>query len=228
MGIDKKILSEIERYNSIVNYIREQAVEPPPPDPAAEVAGALGTPPAAEPAAAPTPDAGGEAAKGIPTPQPLDVESDPDVEKLDDKGESTEKKDDEGTEELEITDLVDAQKNIQQKQDEYFENLFGQLSNLEKRLGEMDQIMGKLNSLEAKLEKYRAKSPEEKLSLRVYDSYPYNQRLSDFFDDKKDEMEKTGKNEYVLTDDQVSDINVNDIKNSFQPSGEDREDFRFK
>jgi len=224
MGIDKKILSEIERYNSIVNYIKEQAIEPPPPDPAADAAAALGapaTPPAETPAA--------DIPKGIPTPEPLDVESDPDVEKLDDKGKSTEKKGEEsGTEELEITDLVDAQKNIQQKQDEYFENLFGQLSNLEKRLGEMDQIMGKLNSLESKLEKYRSKSPEEKLNLRVYDSYPYNQRLTDFFDDKKEEMEKTGKNEYVLTDDQVSDINVNDIKNSFQPSGEDREDFKFK
>jgi hypothetical protein len=227
MGIDKKILSEIERYNSIVSYIKEQTVEPPPPDPAADAAAALGATPGLPPA---TPEVeGADVPKGIPTPQPLDVESDPDVEKLDDKGKSTEKKDDEGgTEELEITDLVDAQKNIQQKQDEYFENLFGQLSNLEKRLGEMDQIMGKLNSLESKLEKYRSKSPEEKLNLRVYDSYPYNQRLSDFFDDKKEEMEKTGKNEYVLTDDQVSDINVNDIKNSFQPSGEDREDFRFK
>ena len=227
MGIDKKIISEIERYNSIVNYIKEQAVEPPPADPAADAAAALGAPadsPTGAPATEPT-----NVPKGIPTPQPLDVESDPDVEKLDDKGKSTEKEEKEtGTEELEITDLVDAQKNIQQKQDEYFENLFGQLSNLEKRLGEMDQIMGKLNSLESKLEKYRSKSPEEKLNLRVYDSYPYNQRLSDFFDDKKEEMEKTGKNEYVLTDDQVSDINVNDIKNSFQPSGEDREDFRFK
>jgi hypothetical protein len=224
MGIDKKILSEIERYNSIVNYIKEQAIEPPPPDPAADAATALGAP-----ATAPAETPAADIPKGIPTPEPLDVESDPDVEKLDDKGKSTEKKDEEsGTEELEITDLVDAQKNIQQKQDEYFENLFGQLSNLEKRLGEMDQIMGKLNSLESKLEKYRSKSPEEKLNLRVYDSYPYNQRLTDFFDDKKEEMEKTGKNEYVLTDDQVSDINVNDIKNSFQPSGEDREDFKFK
>ena len=92
----------------------------------------------------------------------------------------------------------------------------------------MDQIMSKLNSLESKIEKYRQKSPEEKLNLRVFDSYPYNQKLTDFFDDKKEEMEKTGKNEYVLTDDQVSDINVNDIKNSFQPSGQDREDFKFR
>jgi hypothetical protein len=32
-------------------------------------------------------------------------------------------------------------------------------------------------------------------------------------------MEKTGKNDYVLTSDEVTDINVNDIKNSFQPGG---------
>ena len=110
------------------------------------------------------------------------------VEKLDDKGESTEDKGDE-TEELDVTELVDTQKTIQTKQDEYFENLFGQLSNLEQRLGEMDQIMSKLNSLESKIEKYRQKSPEEKLNLRVFDSYPYNQKLTDFFDDKKEEME---------------------------------------
>ena len=129
----------------------------------------------------------------------MDVDSDPDVEKLDDKGESTEDKGDE-TEELDVTELVDTQKTIQTKQDEYFENLFGQLSNLEQRLGEMDQIMSKLNSLESEIEKYRQKSPEEKLNLRVFDSYPYNQKLTDFFDDKKEEMEKTGKHEYVLTE----------------------------
>lgn len=221
MSIDKKILSEIERYNSIVNYIKEQAVEPPPPEAGAE--------PAALPPTEPAADTAADVPKGIPTPEPLDVESDPDVEKLDDKGKSTEEgKTGEGTEELDITELVDAQKNIQQKQDEYFENLFGQLSNLEQRLGEMDQIMSKLNSLENKIEKYRSKTPEEKMSLRIYDSYPYNQRLTDFFDDKKEEMEKTGKNEYVLTDDQVSDINVNDIKNSFQPGQNPSDNYEFK
>jgi hypothetical protein len=66
------------------------------------------------------------------------------------------------------------------------------------------------------------------LELRTYDSYPFNQKLSDFFDDKKDEMEKTGKNEYVLTADQVKDINVSDIKNSFQPGGGDSYDNEFK
>jgi len=209
MSLDKKILSEIERYRSINQYIMEQV---PPPPPAAP--GEIPPPPAGD-AGAPPPPAPDAA------PQPIDVANDPDVEKIDDEGESEEKGADEGTEELEITDLVDSQKNIETKQEEYFQNLFSQLSNLESKLSEMDSIMNKLNSLEMKIEKYREKTPQEKLELRTYDSYPFNQKLSDFFDDKKEDMEKTGKNDYVLTSDDVTDINVADIKGSFQPNEDD-------
>jgi len=213
MALDKKILSEINRYRSINNYILEQdadalalgALEPeagatPPPPPAETTA----TPP-------PPPPSGSE---------PIDVDNDPDVEKIDDNGKSEESKDKgSDSEELDITELVTAQKDIQSKQDDYFENLFGQLNKLESRLGEMDAIMNKLNALENKIEKYREKTPQEKLELRSYDSYPFNQKLSQFFDDKKEDMEKTGKNDYVLTPDDVTDINVSDIKSSFQGNG---------
>lgn len=216
MGIDKKILSEIERYRSINKYISEQAGAPedlaavaPPPG------GVEAPPPPAEAAVTPPP-----APEAPAEPQPIDVEADPDVEKIDDKGKSQEKGGDEETEELEITDLVDSQKNIEKKQDDYFNNLFNQLSTLESKLKEMDGIMNKLNSLEMKIEKYREKTPQEKLELRTYDSYPFNQKLSDFFDDKKDEMEMTGKHDYVLTTDDVKDLNIADIKNSFQPGGD--------
>ena len=218
MSLDKKIINEIQRYRSIDKYIMEQALDaapPPPPDPGADL-GAIAPPPA--------PDAGAGAPPppAPTTPQPIDIANDPDVEKIDDDGESEEKKDDSNESgELDITELVDSQKSIQTKQDEYFENLFGQLNKLESRLGEMDQIMSKLNTLEAKIEKYREKTPQEKLELRTYDSYPFNQKLSDFFTDKQEEMEKTGKHDYVLTSDQVSDINQNDIKKSFQPSEDD-------
>ena len=47
-----------------------------------------------------------------------------DVEKINDDGSSEESTDDSESEELEITDLVNSQKNIETKQDEYFENLF--------------------------------------------------------------------------------------------------------
>lgn len=209
MSIDKKIISEIERYRSINRYILEQAgatpedlaaVAPPAPE---------GVPLPSDAAATPPPPPAEE------TPQPIDVETDDEVTKIDDEGESTEKGK-EDVEELEITDLVDSQKNIETKQEEYFNNLFDQIQNLESKLAEMDKIVNKLNSLEAKIEKYREKTPEEKLELRTYDSYPFNQKLEDFFDDKKIEMEKTGKNDYILTSDEVTDINVGDIKNSFR------------
>ena len=222
MKVDrKKILSEIERYKSINQYIMEQDAAAVEPD-----LGALAPAPGAE---APLPPAPAEpAAPEAPAPpaEPIDVENDPDVEKIDDEGKSEEGGDESGSEELDITELVDSQKNIEKKQDDYFENLFGQISNLESKLSEMDSIMNKLNSLESKIEKYREKTPEEKLELRSYDSYPFNQKLSQFFDDKKDEMEKTGKNDYVLTPDEVTDINVNDIKTSFQNPGFDKEGFQ--
>lgn len=226
MGLDRKILSEIERYRQINQYIIEQAGVPPeddlaaiaPPPEGVEGAPAPSTPPAPPP---PPGEEVGDSTEPTGEPQPIDVKSDPEVEKIDNEGNSEESDDEgDGTEELEITDLVNSQKNIEKKQSEYFDNLFGQLSNLENKLKEMDGLMSKLNSLEMKIEKYREKTPEEKLELRTYDSYPFNQKLSDFFDDKKEEMEATGKNDYVLTTDQVKDINIADIKNSFQPGGD--------
>jgi len=175
--------------------------------------------PGAEAAPAPAPAEATPPPAPTTEPQPIDVESDPDVEKIDDEGESQEGGEESGSEELDITELVDSQKNIETKQEEYFNNLFNQLNDLQSKLGEMDNIMNKLNSLENKIEKYREKTPQEKLELRTYDSYPFSQKLSQFFDDKSEEMEKTGKNDYVLTADEVTDINVNDIKNSFQPGG---------
>lgn len=223
MSLDKKILSEIERYRSINQYITEQAAVPPPPaeDPLGALAPEAGATPPPPPAGA-TPPPAPEA-----EPQVIDVENDPDVEKIDDEGKSEEGGDEEGSEELDVTELVDSQKNIETKQEEYFNNLFNQLNDLQSKLGEMDNIMNKLNSLENKIEKYREKTPQEKLELRTYDSYPFNQKLSQFFDDKQEEMEKTGKHDYILTSDEVTDINVNDIKNSFQPGGgEDKEVYK--
>jgi hypothetical protein len=227
MSLDKKILSEIDRYRSINKYITEQAEEiPATPE---EDLGALAPLPGDAGAGAPPPPAGAvpPPAPAAPASGPLDIENDPDVEKIDDEGNSEEGDKGSDSEELDITELVDSQKSIETKQDEYFNNLFGQLNDLQSRLGEMDSIMNKLNSLEAKIEKYREKTPQEKLELRTYDSYPFNQKLSQFFDDKSEEMEKTGKNDYVLTSDEVQDINVNDIKNSFQPGGgEDKENYK--
>ena len=94
---------------------------------------------------------------------------------------------------------------------------------MESKLANMDQIVSKLNDLEAKVEKYRVKTPEEKLELRSLDSYPFNQKLTDFFEDKEEDFEKTGK-EYVLTSDDVDNFTASDVKDSFN-DGIDTEEF---
>ena len=91
MSLDRKIISEIERYRNINKYIMEQDA-PPPPAPTDDLTADLGAvaPPPADPAAAaaaPPPPAGPATA------EPIDVANDPDVEKIDDEGESEEKND---------------------------------------------------------------------------------------------------------------------------------------
>ena len=222
--VDDRILSEISRYREINTYINEQEAElpPPPADPAmAAPADPMAMPPA-DPMAAPPADPSMGSVPPPPAepattePQPVDVANDPDVEKV---GEEKDK-----TEEIDITDLVKSQKNVEKKQEEYFDNLFKHLTDLESRLGEMDNIMTKLNDLEMKVEKYRTKTPQEKLELRTLDSGPYNQKLSDFFQDKEEEMEKSGKNEYVLTQNEVEDYSNSDIKKSFRDFGDEKPD----
>jgi hypothetical protein len=217
MAIDQKILNEISRFNSINKYIIEQAdptLDPalaPPVDPAAPIDPAAPVDPAA-PAAPVDPAAPADPNAVAPAPPaaPVDIATDPEVEELGDEGEEEGNK-----EELDVTDLVASQKNMEQKQEEYFDNLFTQLKNLEERLGEMDTLVTTINSLEAKFDKFRPKTPQEKLELRSLDSGPFNQKLSDFFEDKEEDMEKSGKNEYVLTTDDADNYSTNDIETSF-------------
>lgn len=217
MAISETILEELKRYNKINNYISEQEAAPaiPPPPPGTVTGDAPDTD-----LGAPT-DAPADAAAGTTEPQPIDVATDPEVEKVGDEG-----SEESGTEELEITDLVKSQQNIETKQEEYFNNLFGQLSSLEDKLKDMEGIFSKLNDIEAKIEKYREKTPQEKLELRSLDSGPYNQKLSDFFVDKEQEMEKSGKNEYVLTTDEVEDFTPSEIKTTFNNFGEEEEQYK--
>lgn len=218
MAIDQKILKEISRFNSINKYITEQvdpALDPalaPPVDPALAPDPAAGAPPVDPAALAPVDPAAPvdpNAVAPAPPAAPVDVATDPEVEELGDEGEEQNK------EELDVTDLVASQKNMEQKQEEYFDNLFAQLKTLEEKLSEMDGLVTTINNLETKFDKFRPKTPQEKLELRSLDSGPFNQKLSDFFEDKEPEMEKSGKNEYVLTTDDANNYSTNDVETSF-------------
>ena len=226
MSVDKKILEEIRRVKFITKYITEQDA-PPAEDPLADLRGG-GAPEGGEvdpltggaPAGAPPADPAAGAPPADPAaagPQPVDTATDPDVEEVGAEGEENE-------EELDITDLVTAQKNIEDKQEEYFQNLFKQLEAMDSKLKEMDGLTNRLTSIEDKIEKYKPKTPQEKLELRSLDSGPFKQKLSDFFVDKQEEMEKSGKNEYVLTTDQVKEFSPNQIEDSFNEYGDEDED----
>lgn len=204
MSIEKKILDEISRYQNISSYLNEQGLGEVPDEDTPEEGGEMDV-------------ASDEGAEEIP--EPIDVESDPDVEIVDDE-ESTEETPDMGgesasTEELDVTELVTTQKNISDKQDEYMDTMFQKLDSLTNKLEDMDKILMKINDLEQKVEKMKPKTPTEKLQLRSLDSYPYNQKLTDFFQDKENELEASGKNEYVLTSDDVENYSESDIAKSF-------------
>ena len=106
--------------------------------------------------------------------------------------------------------------------------MFKQIEGLQTKLNAMDDVFNKLNSMEEKIEQYRPKTAQEKLELRSLDSGPFNQKLSSFFDDKQDDMQKSGKNEYVLTSDEVEDIVPSDIKKSFDMYGAEPTGTSFK
>jgi hypothetical protein len=219
MGIDNKIIQEIKRHNSINKYIMEQDAlgDVPPADPTA-----------AAPDAAAAPEADPTLAAPPASPEVIDTATDTEVEKIDNVGNTEESDDESGSEELDITDLVNSQKNIESKQQEYFDMMFKQIEGLQSKLNAMDDVFNKLNSMEEKIEQYRPKTAQEKLELRSLDSGPFNQKLSSFFDDKQEDMEKTGKNEYVLTSDEVENIVPSDIKKSFDEYGAEPTGTSFK
>ena len=203
MAVDRKIIEEIKRHYKINTYIMEQDAIAAPDAPAPEGVEdpMLNT--------------------ATPTPEVIDVSQDSEVEKIDDSGKSEESGEESDSEELDITDLVTSQKNVESKQQEYFDMMFKQIEDMQSKLNSMDQVFEKLNSMEQKIEKYRPRTAQEKLELRSLDSGPFNQKLSSFFDDKQQDMEKSGKNEYVLTSDEVEQIVPSEIKKTFDNYGDE-------
>jgi len=196
MNTDKKIISEIQKFNNIKNYISEQENLDLDMEQGDQEDLSV--------------DTDLETDSEVST-EPIDIESDPDVEVVGDEN-TTEGT---GTEELDVTDLVNSQNDILEKMGQ-LDQVFSKLDDLTNKLGEMESIMNKIDTLDAKIEKYKPKSPEQKLELRSLDSYPFNQKLTDFFDDKEMEFEKTGKSDYVLTTDDVENYTDNDIASSFE------------
>jgi hypothetical protein len=217
--LEQKLMEELNRHRAINKYTQTMILEQdmgadaavpaiPPADPLAAAPPVEGAP--ADPLAAP----------------PVDAAAAPPVEgaPADAAG---------GTEEIDITDLVNMTKNIKNQLDTSKDNnndviqkmdgVFSKLSDLEQKLAQMDSVMAKIDELGNRIEQVKPKTPQEKLEMRSLDSYPFNQHPQDFFSQKQQEMRQTGKNEYVLTKDEVESYGKEQIMKSFNPDQDDNE-----
>mgnify|MGYP001085412791 CR=1 FL=1 len=207
MKLEKKLHEELLRYRSINNYgktvINEQEEIDPTDLPTGDIPDEepVGDIPAEEPVG------------DIPTEEPV---GDAPVE---------EPAEDFDTEEIDITDLVNMTQNIKNdlessKSDNdavigKMGDLFSKLDDLESKLSQMDTVITKIDGLESKVSQMKEPTPQEKLEMRSLDSYPFNQNPTDFFSQKQSEMQKSGKNEYVITKSDLEDINQGEMRSSF-------------
>jgi hypothetical protein len=237
--IKKTIAEELKRFNSINRYtetlMTEQNVPAPMPnDPAADPTAEEDPTMGADPTAAPDPTMGADPTA---TPGPTlgsdttPVDDDP-TASLDDPSTDVSPEADDTTEEMDITDLVNMTKDIKKQLDatkddgagsgQKMDNIFSKLSELEVKLGEMDTVLAKIDQLGSEVRQMKPKSPQEKLEMRSLDSYPFNEKPNDFFAHKQEEMRAAGKNEYVLTKDDVQNYGRDQMLNSFNTQGENQ------
>lgn len=209
MNLEKQLHEELMRYRSINQYgkklIQEQE-EPIEDIPAEEPVG--DAPVDDIPAEDPVDDIPAEEPVGdIPAEEPVEGGIEPDVEEVD------------------ITDLVNMTQNIKNDLDSSksdnnevigkMGDLFSKLDDLESKLSQMDNVITKIDGLESKVENMKEPTPQERLEMRSLDSYPFNQNPSEFFSQKQLDMKASGKNEYVITKQDVADYNPGEMRDSF-------------
>jgi len=231
--LEKKLLEEVKRFNAINKYSKKMIMEQdaPPPAPEEDPLGDVPPPPAGDagaPTDVPPPPPAGDMGGDVPPPPPAggDMETPP----MDDAMGGD-------TEEMDITDLVNMTKNIKNdlennKQDNSavinkMDDVFTKLGDLESKLAQMDQVMAKIDQLGATVEANKPKTEVEKLEMRSLDSYPFNEKPQEFFAHKQGEMRASGKNEYVLTKDDVENYAPDALKSSFNPNEEQKDEYSF-
>ena len=217
--LKEKLLEELNRYNAINKYAQKLVLEQ---DMGADAAAAA-VPPADPLAAAPPPadPLAGGAPLAAPAPADPLAAAPPPADPTAGGAPASE------TEEIDITDLVNMTKSIKNEMDknkdegnsviQKMDSVFGKLSDLEQKLAQMDSVISKIDELGSKIEQVKPKTPQEKLEMRSLDSYPFNQHPQDFFSQKQNEMQASGKNEYVLTKDEVENYGKDQIMKSFNP-----------
>jgi hypothetical protein len=224
--LEKKLLEEVKRFNAINKYSKKMITEQdaPPPAPIDAPIDA----PTDVPTDVPPPPPAGDMGAPMDTPPPAGDMGTPPMDEAGMGGD---------TEEIDITDLVNMTKNIKNdlennKQDNSavinkMDDVFTKLNDLEGKLAQMDQVMAKIDQLGASVEANKPKSEVEKLEMRSLDSYPFNEKPQEFFAHKQGEMRASGKNEYVLTKDDVENYAPDALRSSFNPNEDQKDEYSF-
>ena len=214
--LENKLQEELNRYNAINKYAKKMIVEQEAPLPPADPALDAAAPVDAAGAEIPPMDAGA-------APAPMDAAAAPEMD---------------STEEIDITDLVNMtkslKKDIEGSQNDNstviskMDDVFTKLDDLASKLSEMDTLVQKIEQLGVEVKQMKPETPQEKLEMRSLDSYPFNQKPTDFFSQKQEEMRASGKNEYVLTKDDVNDFTPETLRDTFNDTGEEENEYEFK
>lgn len=207
MKLEDKLHEELMRYRSINNYGKKLVIEQEEP---------------VSPEELPTDEPMGDAPiEDIPADEPMGdapMDDAPVEEPMSDM--------DTDVEEIDITDLVNMTQNIKNDLDSSksdnsavmgkMNDIFSKLDDLEVKLSQMDNVIAKIDGLESKVETMKEPTPQERLEMRSLDSYPFNQKPSEFFSQKELDMKASGKNEYIITKQDVEDYNDKEMRDSFR------------
>jgi hypothetical protein len=142
--------------------------------------------------------------------------------------------------EIDVTALVKGSEEAKASADQANQSisaLMGKFDELMSKVSSMDSITSKIDNLENELEK-RTPTPEEKLEMRSFDSYPYNLKLTDFWANKEGKYAVMGNNnekiagtpeeekEYILRQKDIDDnFNSREIQQSFDTDEYEEEDY---
>jgi|TARA_R110000787_G_scaffold69362_5_gene154459 hypothetical protein len=139
-------------------------------------------------------------------------------------------------EEVDVTELVKKNDQIGDTVEKFSTQLVDietKFTELNDKLDNMDLLFQKIDNLEGEIQKMAPPTPIEKMELRSLDSFPYNQRLDDYFDEKKTQYKRLRgidldtedqtftEKEYTLTAGEAEEWDDNSIGKSFNPNYDD-------
>ena len=133
-------------------------------------------------------------------------------------------------EEIDVTDIVNNTEQIGdavQKFASQLTDIESKFADLTDKLSNMDILFQKIDSIENEIGELKPPTPIEQMELRSLDSFPYNQRLDKYFEDKKSQYKKlrgvdlevqAPEKEYTLTQGEADEWDPTTIDRSFKPA----------